>query len=128
VGVRGAFSGRLHQKTPIDQSGTVFYAQFQTFTDKHLGWSWLIMISSVEYMIEWPIPEGYDSTKVLTSLPSPISRDMREIYNYCIKPNGFWVVDRQVNSTVFRKAMWLFLAEALSHTDAVTVRKLSPSE
>ena len=79
---------------------------------------------STEYMIEWMKPDGYDPTSVLLKLPSPISRDMREIYNYSVKPDGFYLIDRNIEPTVAGHAMKLFVDEALSYTDAVTVRKL----
>jgi hypothetical protein len=41
--------------------------------------------AATEDMIEWKKPDGYDPADVLRKLPSPISRDMREIYNYSVK-------------------------------------------
>ncbi len=82
------------------------------------------MTDSTEYMIEWQQPEGYDPSDVLRMLPSPISLDMREIYNYSVKPEGFYIIDRHVEPAVAGHAMKLFVDEALSHTDAVMVRKL----
>lgn len=81
------------------------------------------MTDSTEYMIEWKHPAGYDPSGILRKLPSPISRDMREIYNYSVKPEGFYLIDRHVQSVVVGHAMKLFLDEALSYADAVTVRK-----
>jgi len=79
---------------------------------------------SNEYMIEWQQPDGYDPSSVLRKLPSPISRDMREIYNYSVNPEGFYLIDRHVEPAVAGHAMKLFVDEALSHADAVTIRKL----
>jgi hypothetical protein len=79
---------------------------------------------STEYMIEWKKPDGYDPSDVLWKLPSPISHNMREIYNYSVKPDGFYLIDRHVEPATAGHAMKLFVDEALSHTDAVTVRKL----
>lgn len=75
-------------------------------------------------MIEWKQPDGYDPFGVLQKLPSPISGDMREIYNYSVEPKGFYLVDRNIESGVVGHALKLFLDEALSFTDAVVVRKL----
>ena len=82
------------------------------------------MTDSTEYMIEWKQPDGYDSSRVLWELPSPISRDTREIYNYAVKPNGFYLIDRHIEPSVAAHAMKLFVDEALSHTESVTIRKL----
>ncbi|MDD2600610.1 MAG: hypothetical protein PHO37_15535 [Kiritimatiellae bacterium] len=82
------------------------------------------MTDSTEYMIEWQPPEGYDPSGVLRRLPSPISRDMREIYNYSLKPKGFYLIDRHIEPSVTGHALKLFVDEALSHTDMVTVLKL----
>ncbi len=77
-----------------------------------------------EYMIVWRKPDGYDPTRVLKRLPSPISKDMREIYNYAVKPEGFYIVDRHVDCAVAGHAMKIFLDEALSHTNSVNIKKL----
>jgi len=82
------------------------------------------MTNSTEYMIEWQKPDGYDPSRVLLKLPSPISRDMREIYNYSVKPEGFYLIDRHEDPRVAGHAMKLFVDEALSHTASVIVRKL----
>ena len=82
------------------------------------------MTDTTEYMIEWNQPEGYDPSGVLRQLPSPISRDMREIYNYSVKSEGFYLIDRHVKPSVAGYAMKLLVDEALSHTEEVTVRRL----
>lgn len=80
--------------------------------------------SETEYMIEWTPPAGYDSGNALRRLPSPISRHMSEIYNYAVRPTGFYLVDRGVEPAVAAIALKLFVDEALSHTTSVTVRRL----
>jgi len=82
------------------------------------------MTTSSEYMIEWEQPDEYDPSSVLQQIPSPISRDMREIYNYSVKPKGFYLIDRNVESAVAGYAMKLFVDEALAHTDTVVIRRL----
>ncbi|MDY6988032.1 MAG: hypothetical protein SWQ30_08225 [Thermodesulfobacteriota bacterium] len=82
------------------------------------------MSKSTEYMIEWKQPERYDPAGVLQQLPSPISRDMHEIYNYSVQPEGFYLIDRHVDPAVAGHAMKLFVDEVLLHTDAVTIRRL----
>ena len=61
---------------------------------------------------------------MLRKLPSPISGDMREIYNYSVKPEGFYLIDRHVDAAVAGHALKLFVDEALRHSDCVTVRRL----
>jgi len=75
-------------------------------------------------MIEWKQPDGYDPSGILRKLPSPISRDMREIYNYSVKPEGFYLMDRNIEPRVAGHAMKLFVDEALSFSDAVVVRRI----
>ncbi len=82
------------------------------------------MTSSTEYMIEWQQPNGYDPSSILQELPSPISRDMREIYNYSVKPEGFYLIDHSIEASVAGHAMKLFVDEALSFTKTVVVRRL----
>jgi hypothetical protein len=73
-------------------------------------------------MIEWKQPDNYDPSGVLRKLPSPISRDMREIYNYSVEPEGFYLIDRHVEPRVAGHALKLLVDEALSHTKLVTIR------
>ena len=75
-------------------------------------------------MIEWKQPAGYDPSSFLQKLPSPISRDMHEIYNYSVKPEGFYLIDSNVEPRVAGHAMKLFVDEALSFTGAIVVRRL----
>ena len=82
------------------------------------------MASSTEYMIEWQQPEGYDPSGILEKLPSPISSEMREIYNYSVKSEGFYLIDHEIESSVAGHAMKLFVDEVLSFTNAVVVRRL----
>lgn len=78
----------------------------------------------IEYKIKWKIPEDYDPSSILRKLPSPISSQMTEIYNYSVEDDGFYLLDNQVDQTVSGHAMKLFVDEALSHTEEVTIRNL----
>ena len=82
------------------------------------------MATDSEYMIEWPQPPRYSPSEVLQRLPSPISRGGREIYNYQVKPEGFYLIDRDVDPAVAGHAMRIFVDEALALTPSVTIRKL----
>ncbi len=82
------------------------------------------MNSEIEYKIEWKQPKKYDPTGVLRLLPCPISRDMREIYNYSVEPYGFYLIDRGIDPKVSGFALKLFVDEALSYTDAVVIKKI----
>ena len=75
------------------------------------------------YMIEWTQPAGYSPSEVLQQLPSPISRDMREIYNYEVRSEGFYLIDRHVDPAVAGHAMKVFVDEALAHTPSVKIRR-----
>jgi len=77
-----------------------------------------------EYMIEWERPEEHNPSAVLRKLPSPIAPGLREIYNYSVKENGFYLVDREIDDAVAGQAMKLFVNEALAHCDEVRIRKL----
>lgn len=82
------------------------------------------MATTSEYMIEWTPPDGYDPSGVLRRLPSPISRGMQEIYNYSVRPNGFYLIDRGIDPAVAGHAIKLFIDEALEHSKNVTVKRL----
>jgi hypothetical protein len=77
-----------------------------------------------EYMIRWDAPEGFDPTSVLMSLPSPIAPGLREIYNYSVKEEGFYFVDRQVDPRTAGEALKLFIDEALKYSNEVMIENL----
>ena len=79
---------------------------------------------SREYMIKCTFPVGYDVSIVLRQLPSPISREMTEIYNYAVKSEGFYFVDRLVEPQVAAYAFKLLVDEALLQSGEVTVSEL----
>jgi hypothetical protein len=81
------------------------------------------MNKNTEYIIKWEQPDGYNPSSVLQQLPSPISRDMKEIYNYSVESDGFYIFDRNVDSTVVGYAIKLFLDEALQYSDSVEIIK-----
>ena len=77
----------------------------------------------VEYMIEWRMPTDYDSSRVLMQLPSPISRDMREIYNYAVRPKGFYLIDFGVDGGVVALALKVFVDEVLRNGYVTKIRR-----
>jgi len=77
-----------------------------------------------EYMVRWVPPEGFDPSPTLLGLPSPIAPGFREIYNYSVKEDGFYFVDRQVDPRTAGEALKLFIDEALKHTNEVVVERL----
>lgn len=80
---------------------------------------------AVEYKIRFAVPKDYDPTGFFPRLPSPISRpQMKEIYNFRVDFDGFYFVDRLVDSKVAALALRLFLDEALSQSGSIVVEKL----
>lgn len=77
-----------------------------------------------EYMIRWDPPGGFNPKPLLMNLPSPIAPGFREIYNYSVKKDGFYFVDRQVDPQVAGEALKLFIDEALKHTSEVVVERI----
>lgn len=55
----------------------------------------------IEYKITWTQPRDYDPRSVLQRLPSPISPNYEEIYNYAVEQYGFYFVDNLVDKAVF---------------------------
>ena len=78
----------------------------------------------LEYKIRWSLPKDYDPSSVLQKLPSPISSEMTEIYNYSVDDDGFYFLDNLVDQHVAGYAMKLFLDEALRFSDEVHVSEL----
>jgi len=77
-----------------------------------------------EYKIKWDPPDDYDPSSLLRGLPSPIAPGPREIYNYSVKPDGFYFVDCQVNRETAGLAFKSFVDDALSHAGEVTILKI----
>jgi hypothetical protein len=78
----------------------------------------------MEYKIKWNMPEGYNPSAVLKKLPSPISPQMTEIYNYSVEKDGFYFRDNLVDKPVAGHAMKLFIDEALKYTHEVSISEL----
>ena len=78
----------------------------------------------MEYKLKWQPPPGYDPSAVLRKLPSSISRQSWEIYNYAVEADGFYFLDNLVDQRVAGQAMKLLIDEALAHGDEVSIREL----
>ncbi len=75
-----------------------------------------------EYKIIWKQPAGYNPSKILQQLPSPISRDMKEIYNYSIEDDSFIIKDRNIDPDIVGSVFKLFIDEALNYTDSIEIK------
>ncbi|HUH42463.1 MAG TPA: hypothetical protein VLZ29_05060 [Sulfurimonas sp.] len=78
-----------------------------------------------EYKIIFDIPKAYKSREVLNKLPSPISKQMTEIYNYAVKDYGFYLLDNLVDQQTVGEAMKIFIDEALKYSKSIEVVELS---
>ena len=78
-----------------------------------------------EYKIIFDMPKAYKSREVLNKLPSPISNQMTEIYNYAVKDYGFYLVDNQVDQKTVGEAMKIFIDEALKYSKSIEVVELT---
>ena len=80
---------------------------------------------SIEYKIQFTVPQDYDPSVLFKKLPSPIQKgQMMEIYNYKIEPDGFYFVDRLVNPGVASLALRRFIDEALRFSELVQIREI----
>ena len=66
----------------------------------------------VEYKIKIDMPDGFDPTGVLKKLPSPISPEMTEIYNYPVEKYGFYFIDNHVDQKTSGHAISCLLMNA----------------
>ena len=78
-----------------------------------------------EYKIIFDMPKAYKSCEVLNKLPSPISNQMTEIYNYSVKDYGFYLLDNQVDQKTVGEAMKIFIDEALKYSKSIEILELS---
>lgn len=75
-----------------------------------------------EYKILCRPLSGPALSKLLRQLPSPIKRpQMQEIYNYRVDADGYYLVDRLIDSPVAASALLSFLNAALTTERSVTV-------
>jgi len=70
-----------------------------------------------------PLPDT-ELSQLLRKLPSPIQRpQMLEIYNYCVKEDGYYFVDRLINRPTASTALQIFIDAALSTDQIITITK-----
>ena len=60
----------------------------------------------------------------MNQLPSPISSQITEIYNYSVEDYGFYLVDNLVDQKTAGEAMKIFIDEALKYSRKVEVIEL----
>ena len=77
-----------------------------------------------EYKIIFEMPKTYKSNDVLNKLPSPISNQMTEIYNYAVKDYGFYLLDNLIDQKTAGEAMKIFIDEALKYSKSIEVVEL----
>jgi hypothetical protein len=76
----------------------------------------------IEYKIKFAVPENFDPTALFKKLPSLIARrQMAEIYNYAIEPDGIYFVDLLVNKDVAAIALRLFIDEAFVYSQSIEI-------
>lgn len=78
-----------------------------------------------EYKIIFDMPKVYKLREVLNKLPSPISSQMTEIYNYSVEDYGFYLLDNLVDQTTVGEAMKIFIDEALNYSKSIKVVELT---
>jgi hypothetical protein len=78
-----------------------------------------------EYKIIFDMPKAYKLREVLNKLPSPISSQMTEIYNYAVKDYGFYLLDNLVDQATAGEAMKIFIDEALKYSKSIEIVELS---
>ena len=74
-----------------------------------------------EYKIIFDMPKAYKSSEVLRKLPSPISSQMTEIYNYSVEDYGFYLLDNLVDQSRVGEALKIFIDEALKYSKSIEV-------
>jgi hypothetical protein len=75
-----------------------------------------------EYKIRCTPLAGDALSHALRKLPSPISRpEMREIYNFRVDEDGYYLVDHLIDRATAAKALQIFVDAALSTNQSVTI-------
>ena len=80
---------------------------------------------SKEYKVKCTIPRGADVDAILRRLPNPIHRNpLAEIYNYRVETDGFYFIDRLVDSVTASVALRVFIDAALASNRSVEIIEL----
>jgi hypothetical protein len=75
-----------------------------------------------EYKIRCTPLKGAKLATILRRLPSPISRpEMREIYNFRVDTDGYYLVDHLVDRSTAAVALQVFVDAALLSAQAVEI-------
>ena len=75
-----------------------------------------------EYKIKCRVPNPADIAAMFRSLPSPIHRrPLAEIYNYRIEADGFYFIDRLVDSKTASMALRIFIDAALASNQTIEI-------
>ncbi len=74
-----------------------------------------------KYSIKCQLPSNYNPMGFLRNLPSPISSEMTEIYNYSVEGFGFNFLDNMVNDKVAGQVLKLFIDEALKYSSTLEI-------
>ena len=78
-----------------------------------------------EYKIKCTIPDKAKLDAMFRRLPSPIHPSpLAEIYNYKIESDGFYFVDRLVDTKTASVALRIFIDAALSSSQTVEILEL----
>ena len=75
-----------------------------------------------EYKIKCRVPGTSDLQAMFRRLPSPIHRGpLAEIYNYKIEADGFYFVDRLVDTKTASVALRIFIDAALAANQTIEI-------
>ena len=75
-----------------------------------------------EYKIQCAPLKDAALSKLLQRLPSPILRpETREIYNYSVEDDGYYLIDHLVDRSIAAIALQIFVDAALSTDQNVTI-------
>lgn len=80
---------------------------------------------SREYKIKCKIPGSEELDLMFQRLPSPIHRNpLAEIYNYKIEADGFYFIDKLVDTKTASLALRMFIDAALLSNQTVEISEL----
>jgi hypothetical protein len=76
----------------------------------------------IEYKIKCTVPNDAGIEAMFRRLPDPIHRGpLAEIYNYRIEPDGFYFVDRLVDTKTASVALRVFIDAALASNQTIEI-------
>jgi hypothetical protein len=77
----------------------------------------------IEYKIRFPVPEGYNTDRLLRKLPAQQPGQM-PAYDFALESDGFYFIDHLGHGAIAAQALRVLIDEALGFGEVVQISEL----